>query len=79
MRVEVWKSKEPTKQPEQVVIVQLTGFSGMADLRAVNDNGSPRTFGLLATLTPMGMKLAESVNPNLGFPLDKYGRIKIVE
>ena len=61
------------------VSLKLQSFSDCIKLCAVDRTGTVMKQGnILSILQSGGIKLAEAVNPDLGFQLDEKGRVKIV-
>ena len=79
MRIEVWEPPEPTPEPEKVLRLRLRQCDRSGELWAVDEGGaSPRKGSHVAILSRNGLTRIRHVDPDLGFPLDDKGRVKLV-
>ena len=68
-----WVAKDSPKY----LLVALKRESHKTFLCVINDGGDPVEDGELFSVGPYGCFRTEGVDPNLGFPLDDKGRIKL--
>jgi len=71
---------DEAKIVERPVILRLSRFvcSGAVELKAVNERGERLIRGDILVILPNGtIKMAEQVDPDLGFQLDKDGKVKL--
>lgn len=73
MKLKIYSKQEK----EQEVYLKLEKHGGYVVLMTTNKNGERIIAGALLFINSDGtIQLAENVNPNLGFQLDKQGKIK---
>lgn len=63
---------------ETIAQVQLVQANGYVKLVAVGSNGEPMPKGNLLLIDENGVWLCSRVSPSLGFPLDEYGQLNIL-
>ena len=73
-RVIVWKGAA-----DEEVGVRLKDHGDAIQVVVVNRAGESRLNSKLLRLGPNGLTRIRTVNPDLGFPLDEHGRIKLDE
>ena len=75
MRFEIWQG--PEKKPQKrSVMLRLVPTSGGMQVQVVDEYGERVIAGSLVTFWDDGtLTISSSVNPELGFKLDKAGRI----
>lgn len=77
MKVEMFTRAKP--EPKKVLVALAYRHCDKTPyLEAVDEYGYHRPSGFLAKITPAGIELVECVNPDLGFPLDSAGCLKVV-
>ena len=66
---------------EEIRFIAIVGddYPFCVEVRAVDKNGEHLDRGMLAEFTPDGAKLTTNVDPDLGFPLDDKGRLRVIE
>ena len=77
MKFKIWQEqgKEPADEP---VMLRLVPTSGGMQVQVVDEYGERVIAGSLVTFWDDGtLTISSSVNPELGFKLDKAGRIKL--
>jgi len=77
MRLEIYG--EEAKKEEEPTILRLVAIGSVRYLVAVYGNGVTRNRGNILEFWSDGrIGRCEDVNPDLGFQLDKNGRVKVV-
>lgn len=66
--------EEPT---EKLLRLKLVNEPYYVDLYAVDEDGRERTCGRILEINEHGIQRSTDVNPELGFPLDAEGRVKL--
>jgi hypothetical protein len=76
LNIEIFDKPQESK-PDPVRLRLLPGTGGRQVLYAVDRLGNPRFNGALLTIHPDGaVERHALVSPELGFPLDEYGRVR---
>lgn len=75
LRVIPWEEKD---SPTTVHLV-LKRAGSTTDVFARREDGGNIEDGYLAAFSCMGLTRKRNINPDLGFPLDEHGRIKLHE
>lgn len=77
MELEIWTDPEPTKkEPTRVRLVKVAG--DRLKLCVVDAKGVPVRRGAITDLSGDGLNRRRGLSPDLGFPLDDEGRIRVV-
>jgi hypothetical protein len=74
MKLEVWTGPEPKEEEPTRVRLMPTGSGGI-DLCAVDAKGELIPYGTIASLNGKGLIRCSCLSRDVGFPLDKLGRI----
>lgn len=74
MKLRVRDQKE---EQEQIVEVWVEDTGAGVAVRV--ERPGQETGWRLVTFTPAGLRISRGVHPDIGFPLDSEGRIKLIE
>lgn len=78
MKFEIYDEKsEKAKKQDPVRLKLDLGFSNVRVV-AVDSDGDVLPSGFLVSIRPDGIYLEPGVSPDLGFPLDSEGRLKVL-
>jgi len=76
-KLEVWQPADEEGEEKVLLTLRESGRGNEIDLIAVDEDGDEKSY--LLTITPKGFIRVECIDEDLGFPLDKNGRLLEVE
>lgn len=74
--VKIYVQKEG--KTEKTPIVKLEQGSKHVLIRVVNETGDRVGSGALALISLQGIELCDNIDKNIGFDLDRNGRLKVI-
>jgi hypothetical protein len=80
MKIEIFKEKKKSKEPEKIVRLRLVYDGELVRLQAVDENGDKDGFGNLLVFYPNGrVRKCGCISKDLGFDLDETGHLKFFQ